>query len=192
DAPDGQWNRNTVIWAETRILFTGSYANARFYSGDLAAPSPVSSFVVDSPTPGPATSQKVLVNFSDASLNLPAGTGTPTFSVTSSNGHAGAAYSVGPAPVEASRLNQVMTFTQQYCSEPNLGSTCSNVCPTAPCYVVTNVGACNAARTTCTGFSYGASGQVTITGVSAGTDTVTATVTAGGGAASVSLPGVVR
>jgi len=85
-----------------------------------------------------------------------------------------------------------MSFTQQYCDAPTAPTTCSNVCPTAPCYVVTNVGGCDlASRTTCTGFHYGNYGSVRITGACAkkGPDVVDATATLDGVQTRVSIAG---
>lgn len=85
-----------------------------------------------------------------------------------------------------------MSFTQQYCDAPTAPTKCSNVCPTAPCYVVTNVGGCDlASRTTCTGFHYGNYGSVTITGAcaKAGSDVVDASATLDGVQTRVSIAG---
>jgi hypothetical protein len=216
DGPNGRWDSDTVIWAETRLLFsglpfatadggTGRIAGSQFFAvGALPEPATVGRFAVDSSKPGPATSQSFSVGFSDANFN-PLSPST-TYSISAQVGNVSARYS----PVPLSPVGTGMSFTQQYCTKKNLkdvdiagGDLCANVCPSngsttnSPCYVVTNVGACNFGlpeRSSCNGFSYGAVGTVVITGGAnaAVTDVVQATATVGATSSSVYISGDVR
>jgi hypothetical protein len=195
EGPNGHWDNDAAIWAETRVLFSGPaiavvdgatsrIAGSQFYTtGELPEPVPAAAFSVKGTTPGPATSQTYGVVFTDGNFNSlsPAA----SFAIQSLGGVASTRFSFSPLP----RAGVSMSFTQQYCSQPSLqqvqaGDVCANVCPSSPCYVVTNVGACAAGtspRTGCTGFYYGSIGSAVITGgANLGGDTIQATATVSG------------
>ncbi len=204
--PNGKWTDNTVIWVETRVLFSGlplnratggtsGFTAAGFF--DPASFAPVGSFSVGTGTPG--TSQSFVFAIGDGNYNPPPGGAAFAASMTGAN--ASATFALNPT--SANDLG--MTFTQQYCTVRTLeevsspSTMCSNVCPggsmTNPCYVVTNVGNCTpgtSPRTGCTGFGFGSIGQVTVTGgTPAGANTLQVTGTASSGSATGSLPGTV-
>ncbi len=215
DGPNGAWNANTVIWAETRVLYSGfpivmTVANpapppateeeaSRFYDTGAppdATPTPTWG-TVQNPiygSPGPLTTDTLGVVFMDRNFNaiIPA-----------------ASYSVGPlgTGVVTARYTHLpttvdnlgMSFTQQYCDSnppPSAANgwivtptSCGNVCTTTPCYVVANVGNCDG--TTCSGFSYGSWATAVITGScnAPGADTVEATCTMNSVATPVDVSG---
>ncbi|MBI5067842.1 MAG: hypothetical protein HZB56_06340 [Deltaproteobacteria bacterium] len=170
DGPDGQWEASKVIWAETRVVYTGyleqvvttGNALSRFYSSGDAVPDPTagSTFTVTS-APGSNTTEAHPVGVMDGNLNPL--TSTTTFAFSTANGKVTAAFPLGAG---VSRLDGLgMSFTQLYCDHPTSPTTCGNVCSTSPCYVVTNVGNCNLpARDGCAGFGYGTWGTVNVTG----------------------------
>ncbi len=180
DGPNGVWDANTVIWAETRILYTGfpyvfmasgDDTASRFYdSGAPPDPTLPPTFHVKGATPGPASTQTFGVYFADENFNQV--TSSTAYSIAAlGTGIVTVKYQIPPNAVD----NLNMTFTQQYCDKPAPPATCGNVCSSSPCYVVTNVGNCS--PTACSGFAYGNFGQVAVTGVGAGTDTVQAVAT---------------
>ena len=202
DKPNGKWDADTVIWAETRILYSdyallatagGQDMLSRFWvtgtpPAGTTLPSP--GFSVKGATTGPS-SAAVGVVFMDGNLNRPSH--LTSFTLASENGFVAPKYFPSPDSFD----NIGMSFTQQYCDSATAPTVCSNVCPSAPCYVVTNVGGCNLAggRTVCSGFGYGNDGEVEITGSCGGTkpsypDVVDATATLNGVATMVSISGV--
>jgi hypothetical protein len=216
DGPNGVWDQNTVIWAETRVLFTGHsftiadastsrLAGSQFYKIG-APPEPVTASpfsVISSQTaaPGLATSDYYAVAFGDRNFN-PLATSTG-YSVSTTRGVATAAFAPNPVPP----FGLDISFTQQYCTKPNWeditsSAMCSNVCPwngdaaNSPCYVVTNVGGCTAGvspRSGCGGFAYATTGTVKVTGGALpGIDTVEATATINAVSSKVFLDGVVH
>jgi hypothetical protein len=212
DGPNGIWDSDTVIWAETRLLFTGLpdhhpnvatglLAGSQFYTSGLP-PEPTTAlpFSVKSSAPGPGTSQTYQVVLGDLNFNplVP----DAAYSILTQSGRASARYSFVPRTPRGI----AMSFTQQYCTKPNLeeitsAETCANVCPSngsttnSPCYVVTNVGACSpgvSPRSGCNGFDYGSVGSVVISGgATTGPDSVQVTATIGGTSTSIYLDGVV-
>lgn len=206
EGPNGTWDSDTVIWAETRVLFSGlavaifdgatsRIAGSQFYTtGVPPEPVPASPFSVKSSTPGPATSQSYSVVFTDGNFNSLSP--STAYAIQSIGGLASTRFSFPPL----SQPGVSMSFTQQYCSQPSLqqvqpGDACANVCPSSPCYVVTNVGACDAGtspRTGCTGFYYGSIGSAVVTGGAiVGGDTIQATATVGGVTSSIQVSGSV-
>jgi hypothetical protein len=212
DGPNGTWDINTVIWVETRMLFSGPavsvfdpatslIAGSQFYTaGNLPEPNTALPFSVKAATPGPGTSQFYSVAFSDGNFN-PLNPDT-VYTIGTRGSVAAARYSV--TPISRSPLG--LSFSQQYCTKPNWeqitsGETCANICPSngsttnSPCYVVTNVGACSAGvspRAGCTDFGYASIGTAVITGgANAGPDVVQATATTLGTISTVQVTGVV-
>ncbi len=210
EGPTAVFKRDSVIWAETRVLFSGlpsrfvspattsSFAFAGFFDTSSSA---VNSFAVKSTGP---TSQTILAPFGDGNFNPPKVGAAFTFTLT---GAGGATASVLADPTAyASPLG--LSFTQMYCPQQNLVlvsnvNQCSSACASSPCYVVTNVGNCSAGtsplppaaadyqRYGCTGF--GAVGQVRITGgLPNGSNNLTVTATpTGGSTVTATLPGTV-
>jgi Bacterial Ig-like domain (group 1)/Stigma-specific protein, Stig1 len=200
DGPNGVWDANTVIWAETRVLFTGfpEVGSAggkddfsRFYTaGSPPTPTATSTFSLVG-TAGPATSQAFGVVFMDGNFNEIASTASYGIG-TSGNGVVAPKFSSTPIPID----DLGMSFTQQYCDKPTSPTQCSNKCQSwnasGACYVVTNVGACDlATRGTCTGFPYGSWSQAVVTGACKANspDTVQATSTVNGVPTTISLAG---
>jgi len=176
DGPNGKWDANTVIWAETRIVYTGfpltgmtagedsSFIDAGRPPTATGYPQPL---VLAGTTPGPPTVAFAEVVFTDQNFNQPAA--LTTYSTgTELTGVATAAFNFNPA--QPDQLG--MSYSQQYCDSPTTPTHCSNVCeglgPNGACYVVTNVGECTINgpndRTNCTGFSYGVYATDVITG----------------------------
>jgi len=212
DGPNGKWDSNTVIWTETRMLFTGPaariadlgagrIAGSQFYTtGSLPEPDTALPFTVKSSTPGPATSQTYSVVFTDKNFNSLSP--SATYAIQPIGNGVSVRYAFGPFP----RAGVGVSFTQQYCTKSNLeqitaDQTCANVCPSngstisSPCYVVTNVGGCSpgaSPRAGCTGFAYGSVGTAVVTGdATAGPETVQATATVGGTLYPISVDGTV-
>jgi hypothetical protein len=187
DGPNGSWDANGVIWAETRILYTdfptvltlagtpplnalsrwGGPVPQATPQPTLPPPpatTPADTFLVNGTVTGP-TSVSSTVVFMDGNLNRPSHLTTFALGAEGS-GAVTAKYLFAPDTLDGLG----MSFTQQYCDSASNPTVCSNVCPTAPCFVVTNVGACNRSsdpavdRTICDGFGYGNPGVVTITG----------------------------
>ncbi len=185
DGPNGTWDANTVIWAETRVVYTGFPAifpavneqSRWLYTGDfglLPGPTAQPTFVVAGTAPGPATSQTFGLFFADPNFNLP--WPSATFALKARNGNVNAQFASLPATVD----NLGMTFTKQYCDHPAPPHACNSgpaeiACQATPCFIVPRVAGCDGS--TCPGFSYGARGTATITGVRAGADVVEATST---------------
>lgn len=176
DPPNGAWDPNTTIWAETRILYSGFPGDgSTFYTaGTLPFPTPAAPFSVLGATTGPTTASYNVL-FIDGNLNQVASTTAFALS-TVGQSVVTPTYTVSPSRVD----NLGMTFTQQYCDHPTSPTACGNTCQTIPCYVVTNVGACDLpARAVCNGFSYGNVGQLSVRGAcnAAAGETVVATAT---------------
>jgi hypothetical protein len=211
DGPNGKWDSDTTIWAETRLLFTGDlegvndgFTTAQFYTGVLPTLTAALPFSVESSVPGPATSQTYSVIFGDGNFNPLKGAGS--YAIGNTEGHASAVYSLYPVYSAGPPLpgSTGISFTQQYCTKPNLtditiSETCANVCPSnenatnSPCYVVTNVGACSAGispRSGCTGIRHGSIGSAIVTGgATTGADVVQATRTLGTSVLRAQIPG---
>jgi hypothetical protein len=127
DGPNGKWDSDTVIWAETRVVYTGGPAYGLAVPGALT---------VTHPATGTAFSLFDFV-FTDENLNG-LSPSFSTYTVASENAIVKPTLLFAPQSVDALG----MTFEQQYCDQPAgvAATKCSNVCPSAPCYVVTRVG----------------------------------------------------
>ncbi|MHB8876172.1 MAG: Ig-like domain-containing protein, partial [Myxococcaceae bacterium] len=174
NGPNGSWDPNTVVWAETRVVYTGFAARytpappadeiSRWYTmgppvppwGGPTSP-PVFSIptAVTGPPAVPAGSADYRVYFADQNFNQPAS--QTTYSLTVVSGTVTAVYTTMPgAPVD----NLGLSFTQQFCAAPPpAASSCASSCLTSPCYIVGTVG----------GFSHGTYGAARITAGAAGT-----------------------
>jgi hypothetical protein len=208
DGPNGVWDANTIIWTETRVLYTDYAASglsfSRFYAvgGPPQPPSTTAlpNFTTDNP-PGPytgvlgttsgpngiATSVFPGVYFIDPNFNRLAP--ATDFAISPLGDGVTAEFVIDPINLDSLG----MTFTQQYCNDPASPTTCSNVCATAPCYVVTNVGDCAISgnvHTGCTGFFYGTKAAAIITGActAKGITNVNATATLNSVISSFSVP----
>jgi hypothetical protein len=185
DGPNGAWDSNTVVWAETRVLYSG-YATlvsttpgledqSRFYTGGASPPVPSAAprFSL-SATQQPPPSQTFGMYFTDSNFNLLAA--ATSFSVAPITGSESARFTTTPPQLD--RLG--LSFTQQFCTAPT-GGTCASSCSSSPCFIVSNVA----------GYSYGNYGvvQVTAGGIPASNVEVRATSTYGGVATPISLFG---
>jgi hypothetical protein len=170
DGPNGTWDADTTIWAQTRILYTdyvaviaagGLNGGSRFYGATLP-PTPTApvGFAVlaqqAGPPPIPATAQTIPLYFSDKNFNLP--NSKYTYSSSKSGGTFTVGYPIGGEPTTLDGLG--MNLVQRYCTTPtptNPATQCSGTCASAPCYAVVDI----------SGFQYGAFGALTVTGGSA-------------------------
>lgn len=169
--PNGHWDANTVLWTETRVLYTGYPAYRQdgagyelftrvHRGGSPPAPTPaVSPFVVFAEPP---STEVYDVFFTDAFLN-PMSSFT-TFGAESLSGNVTAKMSE-PAHTADSLAT---TFRFRYCDRPVQPATCRDGpadagCRTSPCYVQTDVG---------TSFLYGNPAILSITGAKKGPDVV--------------------
>jgi hypothetical protein len=182
DPPNGAWDSDTMIWAETRVAYTGwpgirtdlgqELYSRWFTSGSPPAPTAPAIVQVDSSAAGQtATTESVPFFFTDRNLNPPSPTLT-AYAVSALGD--GVSVEMLDAPLAIDRLP--MDFTQVYCDQhpgiqppPASPRVCANHCAANPCYVVTNVGA----------FEYGSSGVARVKGGSkaGATETVRATAT---------------
>jgi hypothetical protein len=153
DPPNREWDADTVIWAETRVLYSG-LVTTHFIAPDhqisrfaathvgLPAPTPTQPFQVWVKTDtSPAQGTSVYAYFADANFNPP----TPRTSYALSTvGLVTAKWmTTPPTPGYSTGVG----LSQLYCSTPtptNISTECDAVsCNYAPCYVVTNIGAFN-------------------------------------------------
>ncbi len=173
--PNGIWDSDTTIWAQSRILYTDYVAVAwdgrgelgsRFFNGSPTppAPTPTASFSVLAAVPAqagpppipaqPATSYGVELFFGDANFNIP--NSKYAYAVTKpAAARLSVAFTSGGTPTTIDSLG--MGFTQLYCSSltpANPSVDCSNQCNWAPCYPIVDV----------SGFNYGAWGSILVTG----------------------------
>ena len=167
--PNGAWDSNTTIWAETRILYTGyidgdrnaagEELGPRFFDDPPPAPTLPAGFLVAAAKTGPpavpAESTTKWLVVADKNFNLP----NSRYSYTSSK--SAGTFSVSfPSSQQPTTVDSLgMVFRQLYCSQPvdlltDPGTQCSSACSATPCYLVTDVA----------NFSYGAYGQLDITG----------------------------
>lgn len=168
DGPNGKWDAQTLIWSETRVLYTGytqwaqvgpNNVASRFYKSPVPpTPSPQPTFSVlaaqAGPPPVPATSDFIPVYFTDENFNLPTSRTAYATSVPT-GAKLTASFGATPPMPQADLLG--MNFTAQFCDRPvptNPTTQCFSSCLFPICYAVTNVG----------NFGYGAFGGVTITG----------------------------
>ncbi len=161
DGPNGVWDAKTTLWTQTRVLYSGparalSTVNgsevSRFYVGG-SPPSPTTlnfpAFVVNSTSPGPATTDFLNLYIADRNFNQLVN--SATFTVQTVLGDASSGFLFNPgAPGD----NLGMSFSLQHCDTPAGNGSCSNTCQDAPCYTVAKVG----------NFGYGRQGVVRITG----------------------------
>jgi hypothetical protein len=171
DGPNGQWDARTIIWSQTRVLYTGYTQAASDGTNNLASrffdfpgpplppePTPPATpffvYATKTGTPTiPASSWNLPVYFADGNFNLPAA--RTTYAVSKDSG---ATLSAGYGPDSPSEMDSLgMSFTIQFCDRQvptNPSTQCNSSCLFPVCYAVSNVGA----------FSYGTSGSVTVTG----------------------------
>ncbi len=155
DGPNGVWDVNTVVWAETRVIYTGAPDTGAGISKwlPLTGFSPPYTGVTSSPFTvsggPPPTSEALRVYFADLNFNQPEF--TTAYSLTVVTGSSSAVYTTSPLiPVD----NLGLSFTQQFCTSAVGAPPCGNTCAAAPCYTVGVVG----------NYSYGTVGVVNITG----------------------------
>ena len=217
DGPNGQWDANTMLWAETRVLFTGhSFTIADGTTGRLAG----SQFYKTGAPPEPVHRAALLGDLGGDRRSRPGhlrllrrGIRRPELqSARDRDGLLGRDphHAARPRPTRGPRsLPSVTTSPSPSNTAPcpagsrsRRAAMCSNVCPSngdatnSPCYVVTNVGNCTAGtnpRTGCNGFAYATTGTVQITGgATPGSNTVEATATINGVSSSVFVGGTVH
>lgn len=209
NGPNGVWDKDAVIWAEARVVYTGlpaqllpplvpagqvggtRWLDLGMYT-TLPAPTPASwstatssnPFSVTSSSGGSPTSQTFDVFFTD--LNFNPITPKATYAIRADMGNVDVKYLFVPNPVD----NLGMSFTQQFCdgspaaTPPTAPANCSSTCNTSPCYRITSVG----------GFRYGTVPSALVTGGSKSgtTDTVRATATIEGIATDVTITGTIN
>ena len=158
NGPNGVWDANTVIWTETRVLYSGYsavYSDAtaslsRFYDDPGTAP----------PRPGSATSlvvpamgsTTVSARFMDENLNYPAQ--ATTYACTVQSPATGVTATFAPPPSQFDTLG--MAFTQQFCdasATPVCGNQCQSARTPRICYL----------RSSVSGYSYGNGGTISVT-----------------------------
>jgi len=164
DGPNGRWDAKTIIWAETRVLYTGYTVGAfqggtnlasRFFASPVPpAPSPQPTFAVTAsvtgPPPIPATSDSISLYFADANFNLPTSRTTYAASIDA-GAKATATFGAAGNPDSIDGLG--MAFTTQFCNAANAAA-CASSCLHPVCHPTSNVGS----------FGYGAFGYLTVTG----------------------------
>jgi hypothetical protein len=205
--PNGKWDADTVIWSQTRVVYTGLPAFATDASGmntltriyDFGGPIPPSPtppatrFSVQAGTPAtnttagtPPTTAFYGVFFTDALLN-PLDPAT-TYSVTAAAGNVAASLSTPALPLR----QPPDLFRLLYCDKPQFPANChdgpvESGCRTTPCYLVPELGRCLTAN--CSGFEYGEYADLAITGSTVGYDVVWISATVGGVTTSFSIDG---
>ncbi len=205
--PNGKWDADTVIWSQTRVVYTGLPAFAkdtfnmntltRIYNfGGATPPSPTppaTSFSVQAGTPAtttsagtPPTTEFYGVFFTDALLNPldPAA----TYSAAAAAGNVTASLTLLGVPLRPPPA----LFRLLYCDKPQFPAKCHDGpvelgCSTAPCYVVPEVGLCLTAN--CSGFEYGEYAELAITGSRVGSDTVSVSAKVAGQTTTFSISG---
>jgi hypothetical protein len=147
--PNGVWDADTVLWAQTRILYTG-YPARLVVDGQellsrihLAGAPPDPTPVVDSLPPvrpgNPGTTEFFGVYFTDENMNPL--TSLSAFGVTSLSGTVDPKLSRPSATVDSIHMG----FRQFYCERPDGTGACADgpadqACTTSPCHLVTRVG----------------------------------------------------
>jgi hypothetical protein len=175
DGPNGKWDADTILWTQTRLLYTGyperlvvggNELFSRFYeTGTPPLPTPLAQpFSVNAEPP---TSDRYGFFFTDQNLN-------PLTSSTSYTATSGPSVTVSLAGPYGTADSIGTSFRQLYCDRPTFPASCEDgpaaqACKTSPCYVVWDVGGCSSG--TCS-FQYGNSALVTITGKQPGDDIV--------------------
>ncbi len=198
--PNGKWDSDTVLWTQTRVVYTGLPAFAtdgsskntltRIYDlgappAPTAPPTPFSVHAGNPPTTPPTTSIYG-VFFTDALLN-PLDPAT-TYSATPAAANVTASLTPPALPLRPPPA----LFRLLYCDKPQFPATChdgpvESGCRTAPCYVVPEVGLC--LTTNCTGFAYGEYADLSITGKQVGADIVWVSAKVAGVTTSFSIGG---
>lgn len=127
DPPNGVWDANAVIWAQTRVLYTGGAvvgqvggqeAFSRFFATTIGEP--------QSPIPTAPASFALPVNgagafgvyFVDGNFNPPAPPLISKYDVAKASGTITVALAQSPMVGD----NVAMGFSQQYCARPNRSS----------------------------------------------------------------------
>ncbi len=181
--PNGKWDADTVIWTQTRVVYTGlpafatdGFGNTLTRIYDLVAPpaptppAPTPPATLFSVSAGPPPSTEFYgVFFTDALLN-PLDPAT-TYSAAPLVGNVTASLSTPGVPLRPPPA----LFRLLYCDQPQFPANCydgpvESGCRTAPCYVVPEVALCLTAS--CSGFQYGNYAALAITGSKVGPDTV--------------------
>jgi hypothetical protein len=135
DGPNGVWDKDTTIWAETRIVYTGLPDFGPGLAGE-----PAMSYVTPSASSIiPTGTATVLLKARDENLNPLA----PLVTKFAAAPETGIVSSAKVATTSGDKDRLGMLFSQQYCQEapPAAAQTCSNVCMWSPCYVRTIIGA---------------------------------------------------
>ena len=170
--PNGVWDADTTLWAETRILYTDYMAAVKPVTGpdaglELASrffgasPPPARSAPVTftvlaakaGPPPVPATSTEVPLVVTDKNFNLL--NSKYIYGAAKTAGTFTAAFALGGEPTTFDAIG--MLYRQFYCSTQtptDVATQCASTCNWAPCYIVSDVSQ----------FSYGRQGALTITG----------------------------
>jgi hypothetical protein len=194
--PNGKWDANTVLWAQTRVVYTGYPAfgndgagNELFsrLSSSGAPPAPTAAAQPFSVVAGPpSTSTSYGVFWTDRNLNpLSAFT---TYDIAAVAGNV----KVGLTGPDATADALGASFRLLYCDKPQAPTACfagpvEDACRTVPCYVVPDVGLCSSGS--CAGFTYGNRGTVIISGAKAGDDVVQVSATVEGVKSTMALGG---
>ncbi len=167
--PNGVWNSDTVIWTQTRVLYTGypvALGNGLFSHFDPAAPWEVKAGP-------PPTTAFYSFYFTDENLNPL--TSIATYAASSEAGNVTVNLS-GPFgtwdSIGASALDGSGGLQQFYCPTPHLTASChsgppESACQTSPCYQVWDVAFCSTG--TCAFQEFDIAG-VSITGARPGDD----------------------
>lgn len=171
DGPNGQWDADTVLWTQTRVLFSGLLGGgsplSRFTSADFTSDRTTFSVAV-------GATQNYGVFLTDDRLN-PLATDS-TIDATSALGRV--------TPTLSSNLplaNLVgRSFRLLYCPSDEITDGCrdgtiEHGCTTAPCFVVPDVGGCRAGG--CNRLITGEYVGLYLEGVSSGPDVVTVSAT---------------
>ncbi len=163
DGPNGKWDADTTIWAETRVLYTGAPSITTVVAASGTVPAygnpmtgPISwvnpQAVGVQSSSGGKTATTAVAEFLFRDQNLNPLTPYATYSVRSVYSATTAALTGTPTSVD----NLGMNFTLQYCTQQAgaISNTCSSICSSSPCYIVPKV----------TSFSPGSIGGVSVTG----------------------------
>jgi hypothetical protein len=177
--PNGKWDADTIIWSQTRVVYTGLPFFAKDASGmnlltriyDVGAPpSPTPDATPISVNVGPpATTAFYGVFFTDALLN-PLDPST-TYAASPVANHVTASLTPPAVPLRPSPD----LFRILYCDKPQFPANChdgpvESGCQTSPCYEVPEVGRCLTAS--CSGFQYGEYARLAVTAATVGPDVV--------------------
>jgi hypothetical protein len=170
--PNGVWDADTVLWAQTRILYTGyparhvvsgqEYLSRVYLTGSPPDPTPVLAELPPVHAGPPATTERFRVFFADQNLNP-----LSSFSEFDVRALAGNVEATLTAPIHTADSIH-MAFRQLYCDTPDGSGACADgpadqACTTSPCHLVTRVGP---------GYHYGNYATGSVTGAKVGTDVV--------------------